>query len=178
MFLRRNNHDHLPSFHLLVRHLPTSESQGDFRFVTVLQELREFPELYLVIAFVRSRAKFDFLDVNLFLFSFRRLVFLVLLEQVLANPSSSASSIAAAMPMTPACSPSEPITRTSVASISSLRLTRFVTAIFKSSSISTSYLIMAHSKPPQPQRERDSNKAARRKQPQKPEFFQKNQVLF
>jgi hypothetical protein len=68
-----------------VRHLPTSESQGDFRFVTVLQELREFPELYLVIAFVRSRAKFDFLDVNLFLFSFRRLVFLVLLEQVLAK---------------------------------------------------------------------------------------------
>jgi hypothetical protein len=107
LFLRCYHHDHLPSFHLrhlldrtvfiqvisdpgqelrtefLVRHLPAPESQGDLCLVTVLQELHQLPELYLVIAFVRSRPKFDFLDVNLLLFAFRRLVFLVLLEQVL-----------------------------------------------------------------------------------------------
>ena len=42
-------------------------------------------------------------------------------------------------PMTPSCSPSERITRTSAASISSLRLTRLLTAIPKSSAKSTSY---------------------------------------
>ena len=109
LFLRSDHHDHLPSFHLrhlfnrtvffqvisdpsqqlrtefLVRHLPAPESQGDLRLVTVLEKLHEFPELDLVIAFVRPRAKLDFLDVNPRLLAFRRLVFLVLLEQVLAK---------------------------------------------------------------------------------------------
>ncbi len=68
-----------------MRHLPTPESQGDLRLVTVLEKLHEFPELDLVITFVRTRTELDFLDVNLLLFAFRRLVFLVLFEQVLAE---------------------------------------------------------------------------------------------
>ena len=94
MLLWRNNLNHLPSFHLrhlfdrtvffqvisdprqelctqfLVRHLPTSESQGDFRFVTGLKELNEFPEFDLVITFVRTRTELDFLYVNLLLLAF------------------------------------------------------------------------------------------------------------
>ena len=114
VFLRRNNLNHLPSFHLwhllnrtvlfqvisdpgqklraqfLVRHLPTAEPQGDFRFITLFKKLNELPELNLVITFVRSRTEFDFLYMNPFLFAFRRLVFLVLLEQVLAKIHNSA----------------------------------------------------------------------------------------
>ena len=109
MLLRGYNLNHLPSFHLrhllnrtvffqvisdprqklrtkfLVRHLPASESQGDFRFVTGLKELNQLPEFDLVITFVRTRTKLDFLYVNLLLFAFRRLVFLVLFKQVLAK---------------------------------------------------------------------------------------------
>ena len=101
--------NHLPSFHLrhlfdrpvffqvisdpgqelctqvLVRHLPASESQGDFRFVTVLEELHELAQLDLVVTFVRARTEFDLLYVNVLLLAFRGLRFLVLLEQVLAE---------------------------------------------------------------------------------------------
>ena len=107
LFLRSYHHDHLPPLHLrhlldrtvffevltdprqklrtefLVRHLPAPESQGDLRLVTVLKKLHELPELNLLIAFLRSRAKLDFLDVNLLLLAFRRLVLLVQFEQVL-----------------------------------------------------------------------------------------------
>jgi len=114
VLLRRNHLNHLPSFHLwhlfnrtvlfqvisdpgqklraqfLVRHLPTAESQGDFRFITVLKKLNELPELDLVIAFVRSRTEFDFLYMNLLLLAFRSLVFFVLFEQVLTKIHNSA----------------------------------------------------------------------------------------
>ena len=114
MLLWRNNLNHLPSFHLrhlfyrtvffqvisdprqelctefLVRHLPASESQGDFRFVTGLKELNELPEFNLVITFVRTRTEFDFLYVNLLLLAFRGLMFLVLFKQVLSKIHNSA----------------------------------------------------------------------------------------
>ncbi len=93
------DHDHLPPFHFghlfnycdlsevvpdpfqhihskfLVRELATTESQGDFNLVSCIQKPRQISDLDIVIADIRSRAKLDLLDRDLFLLLSRFLLF-------------------------------------------------------------------------------------------------------
>jgi hypothetical protein len=88
LLFRRQDHDHLAAFHLrklldlamrlqvslqalqhahadfLVSHFTTAETQRDLGLVTLFQELGQVAQLDVVIAVIRARAEFDFLDLN------------------------------------------------------------------------------------------------------------------
>src|SRR6476646_3475726 len=95
LFLRREHHDHLTTFHLgklldhrvrvevrahalqqlhtefLVRHFPTAETQRHLRLVTFFQNADQVAQLDLIIAFIRTGPELDFLDLNLPLLELR-----------------------------------------------------------------------------------------------------------
>ncbi len=72
------------STQFLVCQLPAPESQGDLDLVTVTQEAKQVPQLYLVIPVLGSRSELHFLDMDLLLFFLRRVFLFILLKQELA----------------------------------------------------------------------------------------------
>src|SRR3990167_2373219 len=90
----RQHHHHLPAFHigklldhtmlyqvtpdaldqahadLLMSHFTAAKTQRDFGLVAVFQKLDQVTQLDVVVAFIRTRTKLDFLDLDLFLFEF------------------------------------------------------------------------------------------------------------
>lgn len=115
LFGRPDDHDHLAPFHLwhlldhtysfevsldtfqlahtefLMRHFATTEAKGHFDLVFFFQEARHIPELDLVIVFVGTRAKFDFLHLHLLLLQLgfvSSLLFLILELAVIHDPAN------------------------------------------------------------------------------------------
>ena len=108
VFLRRDNHDHLAVFELwklldhavflqialdpfkeldtqfLVRHLPTSEAKCHLRLVAGGEKPYQVSQFDLVVAFLGTRAKLDFLDVYLLLLAPSGLGLFALFEYELA----------------------------------------------------------------------------------------------
>ena len=81
----------LPHADFLVRHFATAEAQGDLHLVFFLQEARHVAQLDLVVVLVGTRAKFDFLDLNLLLLQLLlvlALLFLVLKLAVIHDPAN------------------------------------------------------------------------------------------
>ena len=70
---------------LLMGHFASPKTQCYLYLISVLKEVPKFAELYLVVAFLGARPEFNFFDLNLFLFSFGRVPFLILVEEELAE---------------------------------------------------------------------------------------------
>lgn len=108
LFLRRQYHDHLTTFHLwklldlairfqislqtlqhthadfLMRHFTTTETQCDFSLVAIIQELGQITQFDIVITIICTRTELDFLDQNDFLLQLGFVSFLLLLVFELA----------------------------------------------------------------------------------------------
>jgi len=106
--LRRQHHDHLAAFELgelldygqlaqigfdalllrhadfLVGHFAAAEAQGNLGLVAFFQEADHIAQFDLVVVFVRTRAEFDFLDLNLLLLELGGMQFLGVLILELA----------------------------------------------------------------------------------------------
>ncbi len=66
-------------------HFTAAETQRDLGLVTILEKADQITQLDAVITNVRSRAEFDFLDLDLLLLLFRRMTALALLVLELAE---------------------------------------------------------------------------------------------